>query len=334
MIDLLLKVQFGSRLYGTNTPESDTDYKSVFIPHGRDIIMQSFPRVITKSTGNDKEKNSKEDVDDEQFSMMKYFDMLRDGDMVATELLYIKEDNPNIIFMDDRWILNVHNERNYLVSRNVKGFIGYIRKQANRYGIRGSRVATARAACDLSSELINLYGTRTKLRDIDPNIFIEFVATNEHAEFIDQPCSYNSNKVERYIEILNRKISFNVSLIEMYNIVQRVFQEYGERALAAERNEGVDWKSLYHAIRVSEQAKELLETQNITFPRPNAEELLEIKKGVYPYMQIAERLEDNLTILESLMSTSQLSESVDESYMDGLLENYHLEAVNKYQKEL
>lgn len=330
MNELLLKVRFGSHLYGTNTPESDTDYKSVIIPDGRDILMQSAPRVISNSTGTDAEKNSKDDIDDESFSIMKYFDMLRDGDMIATELLFIKPENPNVYWMHDKWFFDIHRERKYLISRNIKGFIGYIRKQANRYGIRGSRVATAREAVAIFSELMTMNNSTTKLREINPIVLTSFVGSNEHCQLLELPVAYDNNKTERFIEILNRKISFNVSLKEAFNIVFKIFEEYGSRSLAAEKNEGVDWKSLYHAIRVSEQAKELLSTGNIMFPRPNAKELLEIKAGAFHYKYVSERLEENFNDLEKLMLTSNLREEIDENYMNDLIEEYHSVSVKKY----
>lgn len=38
--NLVVRVEFGSHLYGTNTPASDHDYKSVFIPSAEDILLQ------------------------------------------------------------------------------------------------------------------------------------------------------------------------------------------------------------------------------------------------------------------------------------------------------
>ena len=37
----IVRIQFGSHLYGTNTPLSDLDYKSVHIPSCSDIVMQT-----------------------------------------------------------------------------------------------------------------------------------------------------------------------------------------------------------------------------------------------------------------------------------------------------
>lgn len=129
----LIRVKFGSHLYGTNTPESDTDYKSVHVPNGRQIILQSYPQTISNSTGNDKTKNSKDDIDDESFSILKFMNMIRAGDMVANELLFVSKKQAE--FMSSEWLHMVHDQRMRLIDKNIEGFVGYIRRQANKYGM-------------------------------------------------------------------------------------------------------------------------------------------------------------------------------------------------------
>lgn len=327
MNETLIKVQFGSHLYGTNTPESDTDYKSVHIPSGNQILLQNFPRVINKSTGIQTEKNSKYDIDDDSISLLKYFEMLKAGDMVAIEMLFVKPEDASL--MSDKWKENILAPRSRLFDRNVKGFVGYIRQQANKYGIKGSRVATARNTTYLFQRLLDVYGN-VKLNDVRFDIFDQFVEDNEHCAIVSLPMGKHDSRYINYLEVLNRKISFTVSLKEAHNIVSKIFNEYGSRSLAAEKQEGIDWKSLYHAIRVSEQAIELLSTSKITFPRPNVDDLLKIKRGEYLYQDVAERLEDNLDSLEFLMENSNLPEKLDENYLDKTLEKLHLKSVLRY----
>src|SRR5690606_3618853 len=110
----------------------------------------------------------------------------------------------------------------------------------------------------------------------------------EANEFIDIVYLANSKVDPReypYIEVLNRKIDFRTSVNDAYKITSKIFYEYGSRAIAAENNEGVDWKSVYHAIRVSEQALELVNTGIITFPRQNVDDLLKIRRGEYKFME-------------------------------------------------
>lgn len=38
-MDLIVKMKFGSHLYGTNTEDSDVDYKGVFLPSKKEILL-------------------------------------------------------------------------------------------------------------------------------------------------------------------------------------------------------------------------------------------------------------------------------------------------------
>ena len=46
-----------------------------------------------------------------------------------------------------------------------------------------------------------------------------------------------------HLEVCGRKMPFTSSIKSAREVVQRLVEEYGERALQAERNEGVDWTS-------------------------------------------------------------------------------------------
>ena len=37
---IIVRIEFGSHLYGTSTSASDHDYKSVYIPSASDILLQ------------------------------------------------------------------------------------------------------------------------------------------------------------------------------------------------------------------------------------------------------------------------------------------------------
>ena len=62
---LIAKMLFGSQVYGTSTPQSDEDYKGVFIPDARSILLQRATKVSrSHSTGPADAKNAPGDVDE------------------------------------------------------------------------------------------------------------------------------------------------------------------------------------------------------------------------------------------------------------------------------
>lgn len=44
----ILEMKFGSHLYGTNTPNSDLDYKAIYLPTAREIILDF--EILTRFT--------------------------------------------------------------------------------------------------------------------------------------------------------------------------------------------------------------------------------------------------------------------------------------------
>ena len=200
--------------------------------------------------------------------------MLLEGQTVALSMM----------FTPDRWIIEsspewdaIRAQKDRWLHRKVSAFAGYCRQQANKYGIRGSRVAASRAAMTGAEAMIDTHGLRAKLRDHWPEVEelagrgLEHVAIVEGTHADDQPV--------RFLEVCNRKVQEHATFKEAYAISKRVFDEYGHRALLAETNQGVDWKACMHAVRVSREAEELLMHHTITYPRPEADLLLAMRTG-------------------------------------------------------
>lgn len=123
----------------------------------------------------------------------------------------------------------------------------------------------------------------------------------------------------RFLEVCNRKIQEHATFKEAHAICKRVFDEYGQRARLAETNQGVDWKACMHAVRVSREAEELLMHHTITYPRPEAELLLAIRKGELPYKQVAEMLEAGLEKLEECHRISALPDRGDHEAAEAIV---------------
>ncbi|EOU4524862.1 hypothetical protein ACOIZZ_001972 [Escherichia coli] len=54
-----MKSYFGSHLYGTSTPESDVDFKEIFVPPARDILIGNVKEHMSKNTNNTSSKTLK-----------------------------------------------------------------------------------------------------------------------------------------------------------------------------------------------------------------------------------------------------------------------------------
>ncbi len=69
-MDLIVEMRFGSHLYGTATAQSDLDYKAVYLPDARDILLQRVQPALALPPAKDPgDKNAPGDIDREIFSL-------------------------------------------------------------------------------------------------------------------------------------------------------------------------------------------------------------------------------------------------------------------------
>ena len=203
-----------------------------------------------------------------------------------------------------------------LVTRRASAFLRYCRQQANKYGIKGSRVSAARHALAVLAAAEENFGTAAKLVAAEIEV-IALVDTSEHTALIDLPMP--SGQLVRHLEVCGKKMPFTSTIKSAREIAQRLVNEYGQRALQAERNEGVDWKALSHAVRVGREALELFATGRITFPLPYATEILSIKRGEMAYEVVASTIDELLVGGESAAASSSLREAPDQEFIDDLV---------------
>ena len=311
-MNIVMETRFGSHLYGTDTAASDLDIKSVFIPPARNILLQRTKSVINIKTKSDNAvKNTAEDVDREVFALHRFLELAAQGKTVAMDVLFATEEHFTSPPTETWTAIRLNRHR--LLSRQAKSFIGYVRQQANKYGIKGSRMAAARAVVSaLENALDSLPGSR-KFGELGDALEATFAGL-EHVEFIDKPNP--GGVIIRHLSVCNRLAPYTQSLKETHAVFSRLLAEYGQRSAAAERNENIDWKALSHAVRVGRQAIELLGTGHVTFPRPERAHLLAIKTGRLAYSPVAEEIESLLDEVQDAAERSTLPEVPDYAWID------------------
>lgn len=314
---IIYRIEHGSRMYGTATLSSDTDYKEVFVPSGRSILLQRIKEG--RSYGPDKdnsEKNKPGDIDTQCFAVSKLCKMLTGGDIIGCEMIFTPESS---VLYKHPWYDEILENKQIFLSRKVDGYVGYCRQQANKYGIRGSRVAAIRGMIELLKDYQNS-GARILSEIWEP--ITQYAEATEHCE-IEMILNGSTRQEIPHMVCCGKKQPITNSIKIALDCYQIVLDNYGHRALAAERNEGIDWKAISHACRVGEQAIELLLTHTITFPRPNAKELLVIKRGERPYNVVADYLDQLLIQVEEASKFSILPEKADQDKIDELILSFH-----------
>lgn len=309
-INKILEIKFGSHLYGTSTPESDLDLKGIYLPEADEILFGDQGRTFTQQRPKQEgERNKKDDIDIEIFSLDRFVELLVDGQTVALDMLFAPQWAYTYQTREAERIMDyIFDNREQFLNKNVNAFVGYARKQASKYGVKGFRVAALKATLDMLNGLGTSNPGFAKLLEfsqaIDDFVVEHYKGDDGHIKYT--MCRGPNGEDAKHLEVCGRKIPMHATVKYALEIFEKIYSQYGQRAIQAQNNDGIDWKALSHAVRVNSEAIELLTTHKITFPCPNAELLLAIKLGKMPYSQVEQIIEDGLAALEGASEASTL----------------------------
>ncbi len=59
---IIVKMKFGAHLYGTATPDSDVDYKGIFLPTKEELLLGRVPKSYNYSTGREESSKKMREV--------------------------------------------------------------------------------------------------------------------------------------------------------------------------------------------------------------------------------------------------------------------------------
>ena len=295
---ILVKAVAGSHLFGTNTEKSDHDYKGVFLPDAEDILLGKFNQVLKENTNKTNTKNTQDDIDIELYSLDKFLTMLYQGQTVAWELLFTPDDK--LLEMHSIW-RELQAAAPLLVSKKVDAFVGYCKQQANKYGIRGSRMNSLEAVIAYLDT--NVQSGNDKLS----TVCLEPLLKLEHVEMIK-----DKNGKDLFV-VCGKKFGLDTAVRFVEIPLTQYYKEYGERSKLAAQNEGIDWKAISHALRVCIQAVELLKTGKLTFPmnKRYSSYLRAVKAGKIEFEYVREDLEMFMDRILEAQKRSKLRDEPD-----------------------
>lgn len=316
----------GAHLYGTETPASDTDIKSVFIPPARDILMQTCQDVVVHGREKAKgERNNADDLDETGFALHRFLDFLGQGQIIALDMVFTPpafwREPPHPVWH------RIIGSRLSLIGLNAASFLGYCRTHAERHGARGARLSELNQLIEAIEEAITTHGRAARLKEIDEEIRC-YLRDGRHAHteliFIEQP---GCDVPLAHLSCAGRKIPFTSKLGDALAVLGRAADSYGARAKAS--TQGMDWKGLSHAVRVGYQIRELLSTGSITFPRPEAAYLRDIKLSHLRAEPVGEEIESLMTEVEALArTTTMLNAESDAALRESIICDVYRETIS------
>jgi len=318
----VVKMVFGSYMYGMNTPESDIDYKTVVLPTAKEILMQKADFSFSVSTGDAKSRNGADDIDEETFSIMQFLKLASKGETLALDMLHA----PCSAVLEENliWKKLVKN-RSMFYTKNMKAYIGYVRKQAAKYGVKGSRLQVLEDAISKAKEYSDTAGAVGEI--------IHLLPLNEHAEIVTHDMEDTGYQV--FYEICGRKFQDTNRIDYFINCLEKIYDGYGARAKAAKDNNGIDWKALHHALRAGYQAKYIYTNGGFYYPLPERDFLMEVKRGELDYLTevqpVLEKLVDEVMVLAE---NSDYPDMVDTYTIEQMVLDIHEEILKEHFSSL
>ena len=297
----LLKTQYGSHLYGTNTPTSDLDEKVVYLPDFDDVLLgrklQTF-KLRYDAEGKPVADNAvmpDNGVETEYVPFQTFCRDFLNGQTYALEVAFARYKD------GDAWLKELVDK---FTTCNVSSMAGFAMKQTFDYVHRGVRLEKARGLLALIDHLQHNRGSFHHV-PLDKELRLDHTtdAGQKVLHFLasgaglERGTTVNNGKMMETLLLNGRAYLETTTVAHLWGAVKKLVDSYGHRSQDAAEAE-VDRKSLMHAVRVYEQALELLQSGRLEFPRPNPAALLEVKTT-----KALEEVKAHLLLLEASLET-------------------------------
>jgi len=304
-MNVLMKTVFGSHLYGLDTPNSDKDYKGIYLPTKEELLLGTAAKSINRTTGSNDSKNGADDVDDEMYSLAYFVELALKGETVALDMLHAT----NPLETSPEWEFLVAN-RDMFYTRNLKAFMGYLKRQVAKYSVKGSRLADITKAINAIKQ--NWDGSP------DSRLWAIFEALpeGEYLKKVDLGVDDRNNSI-RYYEVNAKRYQSTVRISEVLGLLQKMYDGYGARAKLAEKNDSIDWKAVSHAFRAGYQLYDIYMYGDFEYPLSHTSFIKQVKAGELDFKTVVQpALESLMEKVDQLALESDLPEKPDRGFWE------------------
>jgi predicted nucleotidyltransferase len=310
---LVLLFQAGSHFFDLNGPNSDTDYRGVYVDMHQDSYDSAGNNyLIDYKTKEGSGKNSNKDTDLTLFSLSSYIKLLRQGDFNCMEILFIPESK--IIYKTPIYDEIVARRKEYLVN-DVSAFLGFVRKEYKRYGVNIHHYGQQQRFV----EFLRQFPMKDKLQVHWKEIVSYAEKTGEVKITNTKVDNSKSAKNIPSVSIATR-LHHNTATVEyVIGAIERNLEKYGHRqkSMAAD---GVEFKGLYHALRCIYEANDIYDHGELRIPlNPWRHWVLKlIKNGNMPQRILFWMIDSKMEKLRKREMVTKSNRHIVESKLDRL----------------
>ena len=350
---LLYEVISGSRAYGTNTPQSDTDIRYVYILPLDDILGLPHQEQVSDDTN-----------DCTGYEIGRFMELLATGNPTVIELLGMPED---VVLYKHPVFDMMLKHKDVFVTKLLKNSMGgYARQQIEKakgqdkmmnwekermvrkgpldfcYINRnqgGSQplldwiaamnvVDVPQGMCGVITELsqANLAAVPVQhMRDIY-DLYIDKKGTYTRGLVGDDGLSNTLRSAE--VPVGDRPSALMFYNKDGYSMHCKEYKKYEEWLLkrndarwvdSQKHGQKIDGKNMLHCKRLLEMSREIASGQGVIVRRANAQDLLKIRRGEVDLQELLDWATEEIKVVDALFEASDLPEGVSDDFRHELL---------------
>ncbi len=299
---ILGKVIHGSKLYGLDSPSSDTDYKGIFLSPLEELILM-------RAAKNETYKVKEDNAEYENFCLQKFLQLCANGEDCVIAMLHAPKDK---VLVDSEIYQYLRENRAKFYSKRLIGMAGYAKSMCIKYSLRADRMhdiervihALKMAQIAGVARIGQMWGSLPEGKYIEKGI----EETNRTAD-------------KRYYSVCGKKVTPQVAVNYALEIFQTTHDKYGDRVKIAKSLGNADYKAISHSFRVGFQLKSIYLNGGFEYPLVETEFIKKVKYGELNYLDnnLDVRLNELITEVEELSKNSSYPEKVDQKWLDSLV---------------
>lgn len=265
--DLIFMTLAGSHMYGMNTPESDIDKRGVCVP----------PKEVLLGFAKNFEQQDYSNEDTVVYGLKKFMKLASDCNPNIIELLFVPEEV--IITKTPLWERLCKRRKEFLSAKAFHTFTGYATGQLKRINTHRSWLLYPPKHKPTRKEF-GLDDTGRGVRELSKGVDVTEIN-------------------EDVIKVIEKEKRYKSALLQ-WNQYKNWKKNHNPKRSALEAKYGYDTKHASHLVRLLRMGKEILTTGDLTVRRPDAHELLEIRRGKWTYDELMENIEPLKNELEKI----------------------------------
>lgn len=335
--DIIFKVLCGSHAHGTNIPESDEDYKGVYLQSPESILERGYQEQVEVSK------------DECYYELKRFVELCCTNNPTMLEVLFTPVDC--IVYKHDVFDLILKDKEKFLSKSCKYSFGGYAQSQIQKASGLDKKMNWEKDKIERKDILDFCYillgqEQSVKIRehfDISKDRFNEFkgyglAKVNNFPDIYSMYhfpgnsggiCTEKSNDIQirsvpkgygfyKYLRFDRNGYSSHCKDYKQYQewLANRNTQRYVD---IESHNQKIDGKNLLHCIRLIEMSKEIAEGKGFNVRRPNAEYLISIRKGKVNLPELLGKATLLLKESDELYEKSDLPKKCDRGHFLSLL---------------